>query len=229
MKHIDLSNLALLELPAVAAQTPVLLKRHGRPIQVGRVAFGVVDQLEDDRGVPAVLLDQLSLGVSEQQVAAHPDQRVRLVLDYLGGSPQAFLRVLKPTTFKRGTGVTGPFFVLTMGTAGEIPHVGNANFKIEVRWAPPGAPAVLAGSLAPADVSIAGINLYGDFLTPGLFTTWGFVINPIFGTATLPIPIPNDPMLVGLISYWQWFVMDSASPLPLGVSYTHGLGVIIIE
>ena len=49
------------------------------------------------------------------------------------------------------------------------------------------------------------------------------------GRATLPIPIPNDPALAGFTTYWQGFVMDSGSPLPIGVSHTGGLKVTVIR
>ena len=50
-----------------------------------------------------------------------------------------------------------------------------------------------------------------------------------FGKATLPIPIPNDASLVGLTTYWQGFVMDIFSPLPIGVSHTGGLEVTVVR
>ena len=75
------------------------------------------------------------------------------------------------------------------------------------------------------------MTLYGDFLTPGAFLTWGFITSglPGFptGGATLRMPIPDDPALVGFNTYWQAFVMDPGSTLPIGVTHTGGLQVIV--
>jgi hypothetical protein len=49
------------------------------------------------------------------------------------------------------------------------------------------------------------------------------------GTATIPIEIPNDSGLLGLTTYWQAFVMDSGSPLPIGWSHTGGLAVTLFR
>ncbi len=69
---------------------------------------------------------------------------------------------------------------------------------------------------------------------PGAFGTWSFMTGglPGFfatGRATLLVPIPNDRVLVGLSTYWQGFVFDNKSPLPIGVSHTGGLEVIVVQ
>ncbi len=79
-----------------------------------------------------------------------------------------------------------------------------------------------------------GVTLYGDFLTPGGFTygivmTSGAAFVPGVGTATLPIPIPNDASLIGFTTYWQGFVLDSGSPSLLGVSHTGGLAITVVQ
>ena len=81
---------------------------------------------------------------------------------------------------------------------------------------------------------MAGLTLYGDFSTPGEFMTWGLVTSGIrglrgTGRATLSIQIPNDPSLVGYETFWQGFVFDSGSPLPIGLAHTDGLQVIVIR
>ena len=93
---------------------------------------------------------------------------------------------------------------------------------------------MIAGSIAKAQTPLAGMTLYGDFLNPGAFGVWSFMtggIPGLFGTgrATLRIPLPNDPALVGLSTYWQGFVLDSKSPLPIGISHTSGLAVTIVR
>ncbi len=113
----------------------------------------------------------------------------------------------------------------------KIPQVGNTDFRIELTETVARAPCVIAGSLVRAEISLAGMTLYGDFLTPGAFSTWSLMTDGssglTSGKATLPIPIPNDASLVGLKTYWQGFVMDTASPLSIGVSHTGGLEVTV--
>ena len=52
---------------------------------------------------------------------------------------------------------------------------------------------------------------------------------PGVGTAKLSVPIPNDSALVGLTTYWQGFVLDSGSPLPIGVTHTGGLAITVVR
>ncbi len=49
------------------------------------------------------------------------------------------------------------------------------------------------------------------------------------GTATLPLPIPNDSSLLGFTTYWQGFIMDGGSPLPIGLTHTGGLAITVVQ
>ncbi len=85
-----------------------------------------------------------------------------------------------------------------------------------------------------AEISLGGGTFYGDFFTPGVFAIWGLTASgmggvPGVGTATLPIPIPNDASLLGFTTYWQGFVFDSGSPLPSGLTHTGGLAVTLVR
>jgi hypothetical protein len=82
--------------------------------------------------------------------------------------------------------------------------------------------------------SVFGGTIYGEFLTPDAFWIVGLPTGgpPGFagrGKVTLSIPIPNDPSLVGFTTYWQAFVNDSGSPLPIGVSYTGGMAITVVQ
>ena len=163
--------------------------------------------------------------------------------DFLVGAPgpfpstgpgHAFVYVTDVAFVRHGTGVPGSWNnVPTIGTGGEIPRLGNTDFRIELTETVARTPCVIAGSLARAEISLAGMTLYGDFLTPGAFHAWSFVTDGFpgltYGRATLPIPIPQDPTLLGLSTFWQAFVLDPGSPLPIGVSYTEGLEVRIVR
>ncbi len=151
-----------------------------------------------------------------------------------GGNPFNGVVQIGELAVAYGTGVPGwlnntPNII----GAGEIPRTGSTDFRIELSNALAGAPCMIAVSFVRAEFPIAGMTLYGDFLTPGAFFTWSLVTDGFpgitLGKATLPIPIPNDASLVGLKTYWQGFVMDPASPLPIGVSHTGGLEVTVVR
>ena len=152
-----------------------------------------------------------------------PDQLVYST--FLGGG------LTKNAVEPYGAGVIVGSFTPALETGGELPQLGNSDFKIVLRFARPAAPCVIAGSFARAETPMYGGMLYGDFVTPGEFLIWNFMTSPGFfpgtGRATLPIPIPNDPALSGLTTYWQAFVMDDTSPLPIGWSHTGGLEITV--
>ena len=136
---------------------------------------------------------------------------------------------------KLGTAVPGSGNIAPIiGTAGDIPRLGNSSFRIEVTRAMGGAPVLIAASTAKAVTMLEGLTLYGDFLTPSAVWTWSMLASGIpailaNGTATLAVPIPQDATLLGLQTYWQGFVLDPGSPLPIGVSHTRGLEVRVVR
>lgn len=138
-----------------------------------------------------------------------------------------------PTLVWYGSGLPGSGGITpAIGTGDELPQLGNGDFKIELTGAPGGAPFALAVSFSRAETPAFGGTLYGDYLSPGavwlLGTTGGAAGSPGVGTATLPLPI-HSPALVGITTYWQGFIADSASPLPIGLTHTGGLEVIMIR
>ena len=132
-----------------------------------------------------------------------------------------------------GSGVPGSGDIAPkIGSGGESPEVASSTFKVEVTDVVGGAVCAIAGSFERAETMVNGGTLYGDFLTPGNFFVWGFTASgipgvPGVGTATLPVPIPNDPSLVGFETYWQGFVVDGGSPLAIGIAHTCGLAVTV--
>ena len=74
----------------------------------------------------------------------------------------AIVYVIKPALGWYGTGSPGTLsFVPGIGTGGEIPRLGNADFMIELTETLARAPCVIAASLTPAEISLAGMTLYG--------------------------------------------------------------------
>ena len=164
--------------------------------------------------------------------------------DFLVGNPgpypytgpgHAFVYVTDVALVRYGTGVPGSWnYEPTIGTGGEIPRLGNSSFRIQVSGMAGGVPVMIAGSTARATTSLLGLTLYGDFLTPGAFWTSIFLADgplgfPGFGLARVTVPIPQDATLLGLQTYWQGFVFDPGSPLPIGVSHTKGLEVRVVR
>ena len=71
-------------------------------------------------------------------------------------------------------------------------------------------------------------------MTPGNFVAWvletdGIPLWPGTGTATLSIPIPNEPSLLGFTTYWQGFVRDFGASSDEFFSHTDGLSVTLIR
>ena len=153
----------------------------------------------------------------------------------VGAGSSAEVHVYNPVVLAYGTGLTGSGNVTpTIGTGGELPSVGSSTFKVEVTEALGGALCAIAGSFVRTETPLLGGTLYGDFLTPGASLSWGFTATgtpgtPGAGTASLPIPIPSDVSLIGFTTYWQGFVMDSGSPLPIGFTHTGGLAVTVLQ
>jgi hypothetical protein len=130
----------------------------------------------------------------------------------------------------QGTGKIVP----VLGTGGELPRVGNANFKIELSNGLGGVLCLIAVSLERRDQAAQGMTLHGDFETPGRF--WyrflmmsGNHLAPGQGAATLLLPVPNDPTLVGVRFYFQGFIGDVAASSAIAHSHTAGLQITVIQ
>ena len=151
------------------------------------------------------------------------------------GSGTAFVYVYKPALLWYGTGLAGTGNVIPrIGTGGGLPKPGSSTFKIVVLEAVGGSLCAIAGSVVRAETSVFGGTIYGEFLTPNAFWILGLPTGgPAgyagLGAATLSIEIPNDSSLVGFTTYWQAFVNDTGSPLPIGVSYTQGLAITVVR
>src|SRR5262249_482078 len=101
------------------------------------------------------------------------------------------------------------------------PCLGNAT-AVSIQNAVSGAPAVFAASFAgPGSRALGGATL---LLRDPLIMFWlltGATGMPGAGTATLPLPIPNNNAFAGMRVNWQGFVLDAGAPV--GFSSTAGL------
>ena len=125
-----------------------------------------------------------------------------------------------------GLGCAGPGMVPPRLRT-DLPVPGNGAFTLRLEGAMPFAPAVLGLSLAPAPTS-AGCQVLIDFTSPNLivpFGTFGITSTDATGAASIPLPIPNDPLLHGVPTYAQWGAVDPAAPA--GVALTQGAKIVL--
>lgn len=108
-------------------------------------------------------------------------------------------------TFGRPCGVAAE---LRIGqTPGAGPQIGNANFGVTLRQALPLLPAWLVLGFAETAIAMpTGCELHvNPFVVGAQWADAG-------GDATLPVPIPNDPALLGVRFFGQWLQADNGAP-----------------
>ncbi len=128
-----------------------------------------------------------------------------------------------------------PFGTGTPGCAGEqsilansVPAAGNAGFTVFSNHAPPGLPALLAISTA---ANVAGLPFQGALLHVGLPASFFDVqVTPAadsIGSLAAPVPIPNDPNLVGTTLTFQFATLWPLATCGLELTTSRGLAVTI--
>lgn len=106
-----------------------------------------------------------------------------------------------------GTGCPGVTGVPTFRSNG-LPQLGNGNFRVGVEHAAPSALAVLWWSSAVATLPVAGnCSLQVD---PAIALPVWVSLTSAAGVRSEPLPIPNQPALVGFDLYGQWLIEDAA-------------------
>ncbi len=113
----------------------------------------------------------------------------------------------------------------TIAAAG-LPQIGNASFQIQLANALGGTTTGLFASTLPANLPGPFGTLLIDPTPPFVqlfFSVGGAPGTPCVGSATLPAPIPNLPILVGLSAYAQALFQDPGSSG--GISTTDGIKI----
>lgn len=135
----------------------------------------------------------------------------------------------------RGSSCVGSWGQYPVLGSKTVPNVGNAAFALELHGASPSAPFALVLGANPAwqpldltPFGIAGCTLEVDVLLNSAGTTTAGDILRAEGTATIPLPIPNDPALSGGNVQAQAVIVDANAPRPLKVTLTNGLGLAIL-
>ncbi len=95
-----------------------------------------------------------------------------------------------------------------MGSAGGTPQVGNAGFALTLRRAAGSVPAYLPLSLADAALPFKGGTLLVD---PGALLAAPLTLTSASGVSSMDLPLPDDPLLEGLVFHGQWLVQDAGA------------------
>jgi hypothetical protein len=130
---------------------------------------------------------------------------------------------VRAAVFQYGTGCPGtggpPNFL-----AARAPVIGDPNFRVAVANALPGATGAFVLGLGWADVTVPDrCHLYVDPARIALVL--GFAIGPT-GQASIALPLPDEPALMGVSVYVQALVLDPGGQGAGGFSLTAGLRLI---
>jgi len=137
-----------------------------------------------------------------------------------------------------GTGCAGSGgFVPQIRALGGVPSLGNSQFALSASKTLGGAGAFLVLGVSstawgpvplPFNLGILGLPACSLLASVDvLFTTAATGAGAGGGSAILPAPIPNDPVLAGGTVYCQWAIADTGvAPLP--VAMTRGIQLVIL-
>ncbi|MAG56615.1 MAG: hypothetical protein CMJ83_10025 [Planctomycetes bacterium] len=115
----------------------------------------------------------------------------------------------------------------------QLPTIGNASFSLDVTQAVAGSQAWLYLSLAAAAIPITLPNGCGLYLEPASLNNLILLgVSPIgpvptgaTGTASFPLPVPNDPAIAGISVWFQAAIADAGGPQ--GFVVTNGLETVL--
>lgn len=127
-----------------------------------------------------------------------------------------------------GDGACGSGFVPTFHTRGEMPVLGNTGFQLVSENLIGGTQGVFFLSTRSASLPLLpGVIFYIDpqYSVGVVCQAAGTTGVPGAGAVVLPLPIPNDPLLVGGRLFAQGMFLDPS--LPSWLVHTHGLGIAI--
>jgi hypothetical protein len=119
------------------------------------------------------------------------------------------------STFGQACGTAPPALA-----AMSLPRPGIAGFGLELTGVPSNSVAAIVGADAPAAVPLLGCTL---LVAPGQLLQ--LLATSASGYASLPLPLPAGPGLLGLPFYFQGAALSTGSPG--GVAFSAGLRVSI--
>ncbi len=127
-----------------------------------------------------------------------------------------------------GAGTPGSGNVVPTVWVNTTPRPGDVNFSLRVERTLGGTWAIPLVSTAPANINFGGVRLLvdparasqaGAFFLPGQGNGGG--------SGDIPMPIANNPGLIGVTTYVQVFTLDDFAPNPAGFGASTGLALTV--
>ena len=129
-----------------------------------------------------------------------------------------------PYTVPFGMGCDGVFGTPVLETTGGPPALGNVTFAMKITGGLPGSPAAVAVASNPGTFPIFGCTIELD--PTALMFTLPTVTLDGAGVGTFPLPVVDDPNLLGVPVYFQGGVIDPGPPNG-PVAFTNGILIVI--
>jgi hypothetical protein len=127
-----------------------------------------------------------------------------------------------------GTGKVGSGgFTPDMSFTGGYPAIGSTTFAPRVKKAVGGAGGVMFFGLTSVSIPALGGTL---LVLPTLgipIATNGVPGTPGAGAGSLTLPIPNNPLIIGLHLFFQCFLLDAGAAS--GISISNGLDATVCQ
>ncbi len=117
----------------------------------------------------------------------------------------------------------GTFGLAPSASANGLPQHGNAAFAIDLGNARAASLAVLALSLAPADLPLDTCRV---LVLPPIVMA-GALVTDAVGFCRTPFPIPANTGLIGFAAYCQYAVLDPSGPLLGAFAASNGIAVLV--
>ena len=114
-----------------------------------------------------------------------------------------------------GSGFAGQFGEPVLDSLGQPAVIGNSDFLLAIKDGVPNGEAILAVGTQSANIPLAAGQL---LVVPELLVNLSL---DLFGQGQVPVPLANNPSLVGVELFMQGFVVDST--IPFGFASTRGL------
>ncbi len=125
-----------------------------------------------------------------------------------------------PRTYGDGTAGLATYDWQVAPNPGGLPRVGSASFTLTVSSTSGSAAGVAYASFNPASFPFLGTTALID-------PVGSFAAGNVPADGTVPVPIPADPALVGVATYFHSFHLDAGAPF--GLASSPGLLAVVLD